>query len=309
MAFQDALTFSLGIYNNESSQNKKEEDIKIMRFFPDGIPSERDYGELIGSDDFRAMEQFSDSFLSDNKTILRDYMNKWVADPLHQWSRQWEYPFVHGRVQQMIRHEPRPSILDAGSGLTFFPYYLNARSDAASIHCCDHDKTLTKAFDHINAGRDNIVEFSAVDLRDLPYDDESFHMVYCISVLEHTDDYEKIIEGFHRILRPGGTLVVTLDIYLDGTREIDADKGTALLTSLGNLFDKDSNLSLDLHSHISISGILTTLTAKDIDASLLPWKLPSFLYRIKSFIATGRFGSWPPPLTVFCLCSTKRSVH
>lgn len=276
--------------------------------FPDGIPLERDYRALVESDAFRAMEQFSDSFLSANKIILRDYMNKWVVDPLHQWSRQCEYPFVYSRVQQMIQHEPRPSILDAGSGVTFFPYYLNAQFDATSIYCCDYDKTLARVFEQINADRGNIVESSTADLRGLPYENESFHMVYCISVLEHTDDYENIIEEFYRILRPGGTLVVTLDISLDGTRDIDVDKGTALLTSLENLFDKDRNLSLDLHSHVSMPGIFTTLTARNINASLLPWKFPSFLYRIKSFIATGRFGSWPPLLTVFCLGLTKRST-
>jgi len=275
---------------------------------PDGIPLERYYRILIESDHFKALEQFSDSFLSANKKYLRNYMNKWVKDPLHQWSRQWEYPFVFNRIKKMIHQEPRARILDAGSGITFFPYYVNTQYDAASIYCCDYDETLIGVFEQINNDIGKVVEFSASDLRNLPYGNEWFHMVYCISVLEHTDDYDEIIKEFFRILRPGGNLVVTFDISLDGTRDISVDKGTALLTSLAKRFNKDKDFSLDLHSQVSMPGVFTTLTAKGINANLLPWKYPSFIYRIKSFITTRRFCSWPPPLTVLCLGLTKCST-
>ncbi len=271
----------------------------------DGIPLEHDYKKLIDSNIFRSIEGFSNNFLSTNSRFIQNYANKWVMDPLHQWSRQWEYPFVYSRFQQIIQHESKPSILDAGSGVTFFPYYLNTKYDITNIHCCDYDKTLEKIFEQINIQQNSNVEFLAADLRSLPYENESFHMIYCISVLEHTNDYEKIIDEFYRILRPGGSLIVTFDISLDRTRDIDVDSGNTLLTSLERRFDAQKMLSLDLHSHVSNPDIFTTLTANNIDGSLLPWKLPAFLYRFKCFISTGHFGSWPPPLTVFCLSLTK----
>lgn len=272
----------------------------------DGIPLARDYRKVIESETFKEMEQFSDRFLLANKLTLKDYMKKWVGDPLHQWSRQWEYPFVYSRAQQLVQFEPRLKILDAGSGVTFFPYLLNARFDDVSIYCCDYDETLSSIFKQINHGEDKAVEFLSTDLRELPYENESFDMVYCISVLEHTDDYEEIIEKFYKILKPGGTLIVTFDISLDGTRDINVDKASSLLTSLVKPFEMNSSFSLNLHSHISNPEIFTTLTANDISPDLLPWNAPSFLHRIKSFLTTGRFGAWPPPLTVCCLCLTER---
>lgn len=275
---------------------------------PDGTPLAHDYRELIESDAFKEMEQFSNRFLSVNKTILKDYMKKWVNDPLHQWSRQWEYPYVYGKVQQMVNLAPTLKVLDAGSGVTFFPYFLDASFDNMSIHCCDYDETLASTFDRINEGREETVEFLSADLKDLPYNNESFDMVYCISVLEHTNNYERIIDKFYKILKPGGTLIVTFDISLDGTRDIDLDKANSLLNSLAKTFDTDSNFLSNLSSQISNPDLFTTLTANDINPRLLPWNAPAFLYRIKSFLHTGRIGSWPPPLTVYCLGLTKRST-
>ncbi len=274
--------------------------MKDLPDLPDGIPSVQNYKALLESDFFRSMEQYSDNFLSSNKSVLEDYMKKWVADPLHQWSRQWEYPFVYAKVREQARRKPRLKILDAGSGVTFFPYFLN-ESLNASLHCLDYDRTLSAIFDDIKTGRGKIEEFSAANLSDIPYEDKSFDTVYCISVLEHTDDYEKIIKEFLRVLRPDGSLVVTFDVSLDGTRDISVDRAGLLLSSLAKYFKTDSTICDDFHACISDPNIFTTRTAYEIDPNLLPWKAPGLLSRIKSFVTSGRIGSWPPLLSVVCL--------
>jgi len=275
---------------------------------PDGIPLENDYRALLKADCFQVMEQFSDKFLAINKVVPRGYRNKWVEDPLHQWSRQWEYPFVFSRVEKVIKCEPRARILDAGSGMTFFPYYIKSQFDHVNVCCCDYDENLSRMYEQINTGMGNAVDFSVADLRSLPYEDDSFNMVYCVSVLEHTADYETIIEELYRILIPGGELVITFDVSLDGTRDISVEEGTELLIALTKRLDNKKNFPLDLKSHISASGIFTTNIAQGINAALLPWKYPAFLYRIKSLIKSGSFGTWPPPLTVFCLHLVKSNV-
>ena len=272
----------------------------MKQTFYDGIPLERDYRALLESDTFREMEEFSNNFVSENRNILQDYVEKWVEDPLHQWSRQWEYPFVHDRIQHSVRHEPGLIVLDAGSGITFFPYYLKSKFNGASIHCCDYDETLPALFDQINEVTGTMVESSTADLRDLSYERETFHLIYCISVLEHTDEYTRIIDEFYRVLRPKGTLVITFDISLDGTRDINAEKAAVLLTELYNRFNESDFDPKDLPSHLSTPGIFTTKTAKDIDIGLLPWRQPSLLHRIKAAVTAGRSDTWPPPVTVFC---------
>lgn len=269
----------------------------------DGIPLEDDYLMLLKSDSFKSMEKFSDAFLAKH---VSHQTRKWVKDPLHQWSRQWEYPYVYNKIKKISEKSGEIEVLDAGSGITFFPYYLDDALSGLNIFCCDYDASLEGAFAKINLQENKDIRFSQGDLRSLSYKEESFDVIYCISVLEHTNEYECIIDEFHRLLKPGGSLIITFDVSLDGTRDIAVDEGVRLLEALINRFPCDSGFSLNLSSKALDADVLTTLKAGKIDSSLLPWKLPSFIYQLKSLVSSGRYVSWPPPLTVFCLSLEKQ---
>ena len=270
-----------------------------------GIPSETDYKLLIESDTFRNMEIFSGQFLAENRALLGQYAKKWVADPLHQWSRQWEYPFVFSCLKEGLANTVKPRILDAGSGMTFFPYYVKKEFIYSDMHCCDIDESLKALYEAINGGAQNGVEFSKADMRNTPYADNWFDAVYCVSVLEHTINYEEIICDFHRLLRPGGKLIITFDISLDGTRDISPEQAVKLLDSLNKKFVGDFESSAGLMCDISNKDIFTTMSAKKIDANLLPWKYPAILHYVKAVMGGKRIGHWPPLLSVYCLCLTK----
>jgi len=274
----------------------------------DGAPKDHEYKILLGTDKFKELENFSNAFLKANQENLGSYSKKWVNDPLHQWSRQWEYPYVLNQIQAVSKDKDTVRILDAGSGVTFFPYYIKSLYSFAEIHCTDYDKNLETVYEQINFHNDNKIAFSCCNLKTLPFDDDYFDIIYCVSVLEHTDDHLKIAEEFLRVLRPGGRLIITFDVSLDGTRDISIEKGDVLLRSLARRFVVTENISLDLESHVKEPGIFTTLTAKDIDSGLLPWRLPSFVYRFKSLVTAKKMYSWPPPLTVFCISLTKHDI-
>jgi SAM-dependent methyltransferase len=252
------------------------------------------------------MENFSNDFLSLNRKFLENYARKWVKDPLHQWSRQWEYPYVFDRVATISKDREIGKILDAGSGITFFPYFLKSLHPFMDVYCADNDPNLEGIYQQINAHGMEKVNFSCSDLKKLPFAPEQFELVYCISVLEHTDDYAEIIEGFHKILRPGGRLIISFDISLVGTRVVSVEKGTRLLDSLAEKFNVLEDVSFELSSDLVAPDIFTTHTAKEIDPNLLPWKLPQFVYRLNAFMRGSHFGIWPPLLTVFCLSMEKR---
>lgn len=88
----------------------------------DGVPLKHELDTVLRSEVFLEMEAYSEGFLERNRDVLAGYTAKWGADnPLHSWSRQWEYPYVFGKVAEVVRAHPRARILDAGSGATFFP--------------------------------------------------------------------------------------------------------------------------------------------------------------------------------------------
>ena len=277
----------------------------MKKYLRSGIPSKVEYKLLLESAEFHEMEMFSTQFLANHRSVLARFAKKWVSDPLHQWSRQWEYPFVFGRIESSLTNTGKPRILDAGSGVTFFPYYLKQKINSAEVYCCDSDESLEAIYRVINGSVQSGVEFTRADMRKLPFQDDWFDAVYCISVLEHTDNYEEIIDDFHRVLTPGGKLIVTFDISLDGTRDISIERAAKLIDALNKKFDSDDPTDDALKTDLSNPDIFTTLSAREIDANLLPWKYPAIIYRVRAMMTGKTIGNWPPLLSAYCLSLTK----
>ncbi|TAE30932.1 MAG: class I SAM-dependent methyltransferase [Candidatus Kapaibacterium sp.] len=148
-----------------------------------------------------------------------DYI--WPPYPLYAWSRIWEYPFVH----RIIAGIPKKStILDIGSATTFLPFYLaNQYSstvagidpDPYHLHhftACAHEVQKRLAVKHLPL---------PVQTRGdaLPYPDAFFDIAYSVSVIEHIPDPLPTMREMVRVLKPGGTLILTLDVnYPFGTQ-------------------------------------------------------------------------------------------
>ena len=292
-----------------------------------GIPLKEEYDALLRSATFRHMESFSEGFLTRNRRVLSRYMAKWgVENPLHSWSRRWEYPYVWSRVAEAAKSPPTPRtagcgahveeedegssgtgtgsgggglrVLDAGSGATFLPFYIKHRFDEATVACCDTDPKLTDVFSAMNGIMDSDVEFSVADIRRLPYGDRSFDLVCCISVLEHTRDHEDIIAELARVLVDGGQLVITFDVGLDGTRDMRVQDLERFLKVFSSRFRESSAPESYVMRRLSDPAILTTHA---VNARLLSWKGPPVLHRIKSSLVNRRIVGWPPLLTVCCM--------
>ncbi|MFN0149239.1 MAG: class I SAM-dependent methyltransferase [bacterium] len=257
---------------------------------PSGIPTIHAYLELIEGPLYRGLAEFSDDFLRKTRRDLRQYAHKWVADPMQQWSRRWEYPFnVDQIAAEMSRHaNERITVLDAGSGITFFPYYL--ASKGADVRCCDIDESLTAMFAHVNRVMGSTIPFQAASLSKLPYDDSAFDAVCCISVLEHCADYSAIVDEFFRVLRPNGLLVLSFDISLDDRGEIPRAEARELLDRVSEQFAllEDGAAPLErLTSHYE-SDLLTTKYAQKHDPASLPWGILSDLKSLARFRIPSR---------------------
>jgi SAM-dependent methyltransferase len=52
------------------------------------------------------------------------------------------------------------------------------------------------------------LRLTRADIRDLPFADGSFDLVYTMGTIEHIDEYQQALEEIERVLRPGGTAIV-----------------------------------------------------------------------------------------------------
>lgn len=276
---------------------------------PSGIPDIEGYKSLLCSDAFREIEAFSDAFLARNQRHLADYSRKWVPDPLHQWSRQWEYPYVCGRLAAEIarRGSQRLAVLDAGSGATFVPYFIRSHFEQADVHCCDRDGSLAETHALIGRQEHQSVDFSTSSLSMTGFQNSHFDFIYCVSVLEHTEDRREIMDEFSRILRPGGVLVVTFDISIDGRADISPTAANQLLLEVESRFTAEDQEHGDVSALSEDHHILTTTWARKLNPALLPWKnAPGPWAQLRSLFRDGRILGFPPPYTVYCLNLRKR---
>jgi 2-polyprenyl-3-methyl-5-hydroxy-6-metoxy-1,4-benzoquinol methylase len=273
-----------------------------------GIPKQKAYLRRTESSWYRELEPYADRFLRDHHQPLSAY--SWVSDPFHQWSRQWEYPFVAQQISNVhTAGHPFPlRVLDAGSGITFFPFFLADRFPGLKVTCIDADASLLPLFAEVNATRSNKVSFDVGNLRALEFRDESFDVVYSISVLEHVDDRRQVVEECARILRPKGSLVLTFDISMNDKVGLTIRKAHDLMDALQNHFDADP--PADLHSQVldfDADKSVTTDFVRHYNPSLLPWKrtLPS---EVRRFVRSKLLRNDWRDLTFCCLVLRKRSL-
>lgn len=182
-----------------------------------GLASLDDLNSAFGEALFSELEGIQQEFLS-AQPHLDEY--KWPRDPLHSWSRVWEYPFVYHNIKLALESQQSsepPCVLDVGSGVTFFPFALARQG--CNVITVDVDPCSVRSFakaSRLVPAAPGTARMLISDASTLPVKNASADCVCCISVLEHIERFETVIEEFTRVLKPGALLVLTVDLDLNG---------------------------------------------------------------------------------------------
>jgi hypothetical protein len=90
--------------------------------------------------------------------IMMKYSTKWVKDPLHWWSRTYEYAFhahyISMEIREIrLRHPIRPlQLLDAGAGTDFISWYLlSNQTNNVRVTAVDFDSLNENCHANINS--------------------------------------------------------------------------------------------------------------------------------------------------------------
>ena len=147
---------------------------------------------------------------------------------LYCWSRQWEYPWAVLNADLF----PGLVILDAGCGASPLLPYLAWNWKNLSLYGVDIGEDpkahiplklkLLKVLGYVQAegyhpALDTRIHFRQECLSKMSFNDGFFDRVFCISVLEHIpiEIQSRAIQEMSRVLKPGGRLVITLDLPKD----------------------------------------------------------------------------------------------
>ncbi len=123
---------------------------------------------------------------------------------IHLKRYEFALPFCEGNA-----------VLDAACGVGYGSAFL--ASAAASVVGIDVDpKTVAYAKERY-AGTN--CSFDVMNTERLGFADESFDTVCSFETIEHVDDPTAAIASFHRVLKPGGTLIISTPHVTVTTRE------------------------------------------------------------------------------------------
>jgi ubiquinone/menaquinone biosynthesis C-methylase UbiE len=104
------------------------------------------------------------------------------------------------RVLGPILPKMRGSLLDVGCGEMPFRFALHPDVAYSGLD-------VAEALDFGMSGNSAITLFDGTNI---PFDDNSFDNILCTEVIEHAMDPEKLVNEMHRVLKPGGLLVLTV---------------------------------------------------------------------------------------------------
>lgn len=207
---------------------------------------------------FRRLEAVQEQFLA-KESQFRSPDYQWTRDPLHDWSRSWEYPYVFYHLERLRRQwseEARPRVVDVGSGVTFFPFAVAGLG--YEVGCTDIDPVAERDMNRAVAvvpQAPGSTGFRRTDGQSLPFADAEADVVYCVSVLEHIPTLDQTVAEIARVLKPGGHLLLTIDLDLRGDAEIGIEPYRKLRQVLRRYFEYEVPV-MTVHP----ADLLTTLT-------------------------------------------------
>jgi SAM-dependent methyltransferase len=190
---------------------------------------------------FAELEEAQEGFLA-HEASFRSPEYPWPTDALHSVSRPWEYAYVLSNLRDWRSSDAapgRPTVLDFGSGVTFFPFLIAA--EEADVIAVDVDprvgKDLAAARECVSLAPGSLEFLLAHPGEGLELADASVDCAYSVSVLEHVEDRAGAIEELLRVLKPGGLLILTFDVCVTGGSDVSPEDFNLLVGQLRERFE------------------------------------------------------------------------
>jgi len=129
------------------------------------------------------------------------------------------------RVVSMSRISPGCRILDVGTGTGgLIRFILKAIGKEGYVLAIDISPDMIAVAK--SKGFPANVELQVMDAHNLNVPDNSFDTVMCNAVFPHFEDKESALRELQRVLRPGGTLVISHPIGREAVNKLHSETGS-----------------------------------------------------------------------------------
>jgi SAM-dependent methyltransferase len=115
---------------------------------------------------------------------------------------------VTGKLRKALGHEPGryPRALEVGAGTGYFSLNLLHAGVIGEAVATDLSPGMLAKLERSAAELGLPIETAACEASELPFDDDSFDLVFGHAVLHHLPDLHAAFREFRRVLRPGGVV-------------------------------------------------------------------------------------------------------
>ena len=110
-------------------------------------------------------------------------------------------------AREALRGDPR-DVLDVATGTADFALELKQHAPHVHVTGCDFVPEMLEIGRRKARARGVDVTLEEGDALNLPYPDASFDVVTCAFGFRNFSDYARGLQEFHRVLRPGGRVVI-----------------------------------------------------------------------------------------------------
>jgi len=121
--------------------------------------------------------------------------------------------------------------LEIGSGTGYFSLNLLQLGAIQTLTATDISPGMLKRLANTAESLGLEVETAQTEAEELPFEDESFDLVFGHAVLHHIPDLDKAFAEFHRVLRPGGAIAFAGEPSRYGDRLAALPKRAGLLVA------------------------------------------------------------------------------
>jgi ubiquinone/menaquinone biosynthesis C-methylase UbiE len=146
-----------------------------------------------------------------------------LSSPGHPYNFADQEPWLGSEGQHRARYRfargfvKGKDVLDAGCGNGYGSMTL-LKGSAKSVTGVDiSEESIAGAKSHYAAPN---LSFRLGDLQKLPFSKSSFDVIIAFEIIEQVPEFEKVLQEFRRVLRPGGILIIST---LNASAPVDAE--------------------------------------------------------------------------------------
>jgi SAM-dependent methyltransferase len=151
----------------------------------------------------QSAERIRDANVRYHDLAAEHYDSKWAINYGEVGQAQ-----VTGKLRKALGHAPRryARALEIGAGTGYFSLNLVRAGVISDAVATDISPGMLARLERSAAELGLSVETAACEAAELPFDDDSFELLFGHAVLHHLPDLDAAFREFRRVLRPGGVV-------------------------------------------------------------------------------------------------------